>query len=111
MFDRLCLSNEPIPSTLVQDDPSYAEIVEEFVKGLAGRLEMLETALRDKDFAQLTAAAHQLKGAGGGYGYSVLTEKAAQLESLAKALAIDDCASALEELKQLCRRVVVGGSG
>ena len=108
MFDQPRLSNDPIPSTLVQDDASYAEIVEEFVKGLAGRLETLETALRDKDFAQLTAAAHQLKGAGGGYGFPQITDAAAVLESALREDAdADVIEDALQQLGQVLKAVEV----
>lgn len=97
---------DPIGSALTAEDPSFADIVMQFVDGLSGRLAIMEQALRTSDLDALRVAAHQLKGSGGGYGYPVLTEEAAKLESLAKSGAVDDCASKLAELKELCSRVV-----
>ena len=101
-------AEERIASELVQEDASFADIVVQFVEGLSNRLTTMEDALRAADFDALRAAAHQLKGSGGGYGYPILTEHAAELEKLARVKAVDDCSKEIEELKQLCARVVVG---
>ena len=97
----------PIGSELIKDDPSFADIVQEFVNGLSERLAVMETAVSHSDFEALRVAAHQLKGSGGGYGYPVLSERAAVLERHARAEAIDNCADAVSELKDVCSRVVV----
>ncbi len=102
---------ESISSELIEEDPSFAGIVVQFVDGLERRLETMEQALRVTDFDALRIAAHQLKGSGGGYGYPLLTKEAAKLESFAKDGMLDDCASALASLKELCTRVVVSADG
>ena len=98
---------ELIGSELVQEDASYADIVVQFVDGLSGRLTTMEDALREADFEALRAAAHKLKGSGGGYGYPILTELARRLEKEAKAKSLDACARQVDELKELSKRVVV----
>ena len=45
----------------------------------------MSKALANNGFEELRRLSHQLKGAGGGYGYTSLTEKARQLEDAAKA--------------------------
>jgi len=100
---------DPISSDLVKEDPSYADIVVQFVEGLNERLSTMENALTGSDFEALRVAAHQLKGSGGGYGYPVLTQHAAELEQLARQASLDLCATELEELKELCARIVVSG--
>ena len=107
MTEHLQTPNGPIGSELMKEDPSYADIVVQFVEGLSSRLATMEEALSASDFSALRVAAHQLKGSGGGYGYPVLTERAAKLEQHAKASLVDQCGEELEELKQLCARVVV----
>ena len=82
-------------------------VVPAFVDGLKGRVSAMETAARDGDFEALRASAHQLKGSGGGYGYPILTERAAVLEQEAKEQAAEQCLAALEGLKQVCDRIVV----
>jgi len=96
-----------IGSELVREDASFADIVTQFVAGLSERLTRMENAIRQADFDALRMAAHQLKGSGGGYGYPILTERATQLEKYARSHALDQCADALAELKEICRRVVV----
>ena len=98
---------EPIVSELVQEDASFADIVLQFVEGLSDRISTMEDALRAADFEALRGAAHQLKGSGGGYGYPVLTQCAAELERNAKSHSFEDCAQHLDGLKQVCSRVVV----
>ncbi|MEK6677479.1 MAG: Hpt domain-containing protein [Planctomycetota bacterium] len=97
----------PIASTLVLEDPSFTDLVEQFIDALPERIANMIRATRAADFDALRVAAHQLKGSGGGYGYSVLTECAAKLEGSAKKQAMDDCIKSLEELQNLCARVVV----
>lgn len=97
----------PIGSELVREDPSFSDIVQEFVNGLSGRLSAMENAILAADFDALRVAAHQLKGSGGGYGYPILSERAAALERHARAQAIKNCEEAVGELKEVCSRLVV----
>jgi len=96
-----------IGSELVQEDPSFADIVVQFVEGLSRRVATLEEAVSAADFDALRIAAHQLKGSGGGYGYPALSDQAAKLEHEAKEHALEDCIESFKTLKQLCERVVV----
>ncbi len=107
MTDEQQLPEEPIGSELLRDDPSFADIVLQFVDGLGDRLAKMEEAIAAADFEELRVAAHQLKGSGGGYGYPALSNQAADLERHARAKVLENCAEALEVLKKLCQRVVV----
>lgn len=99
---------QPITSLLVQDDPSFADLVEDFVEGLQERVEAMRVAADKNDCESLGSLAHQLRGAGGGHGYPVLTEKAGILETSAKNASIDECRQQVDELVAICKRVVVG---
>ena len=59
-------------------------MVEQFVQRLADRLDELERALADGDFAQLTTVAHWLKGSAGTLGLHEFTAPAAELEQAAR---------------------------
>lgn len=107
MADRNQNQDGDIESDLVREDASFAELVMQFVAGLSERVTRMEEAIRAADFNALQVAAHQLKGSGGGYGYPILTERAAQLERHARNHALDQCVEAIEELKDICERVVV----
>lgn len=107
MADEKKTTGDPIESELLLEDCSFAEIIDDFVEGLDGRLRSMFDAIRAADFEALQNAAHQLKGSGGGYGYPSLSVQAAKLERHAKTRVLEECTTALEELKGLCDRVVV----
>lgn len=96
-----------ILSELVQSDPSYADLVEEFVAGLDDRVHSMGQSLADGQFDTLKSLAHQLKGSGGGHGYQILTEVAATLEEQARNQELQACQTSLEELTSIVSRVVV----
>ncbi|MGD2111672.1 MAG: Hpt domain-containing protein [Phycisphaerae bacterium] len=96
-----------IPSSLVQDDPSLEQLVLDFLDGLRKRLDSMQDAIRDQDFASLQTAAHQLKGSGGSYGYPIITRCAAELEEHAKTAALEDCQTALARLREMSNRLAV----
>jgi HPt (histidine-containing phosphotransfer) domain-containing protein len=70
---------EPIRSQY-EDDADMLELVLEFASALPSRIQRLEELLAQGDFEELERMAHQLKGAGGGYGFPQITEVAAVLE-------------------------------
>ena len=67
-----------------ENDPDMLEIVREFASELPARIAKLEAHLAANDMRALQTLAHQLKGAGGGYGFPQITELAASLESALK---------------------------
>ncbi len=74
---------DPIRS-IYEDDPDMIEIVREFADELPSRAEAVEALLRQADLGELQRLVHQLKGAGGGYGFAAVTEVAAALEQALK---------------------------
>ena len=62
--------------------PGTAKLVERFLAGLPQRVAALQAALSANELGQLKTLAHQLKGAAGGYGFTAISQSAAQLESL-----------------------------
>ncbi|WP_455200709.1 ATP-binding protein [Kaarinaea lacus] len=73
-------SSDPIFSTLLNEDPTFSDLVEKFVSELPDMLTKLNCAYEDKDWVTLKDGLHNLKGMGGGFGYSVLTELAGKAE-------------------------------
>jgi PAS domain S-box-containing protein len=94
------------------DDQDMADIVADFVSGLMGRFGDLSAAHESGDLDQVVTMAHQLKGAGGGYGYPAVTTAAAKVEQLAheKNADIEQRLAAINELSLVCQRVVAGQS-
>ena len=86
-------------------DPDYAELLEGFLSELPKRISVLEAALAASDMELLTRFAHQLKGAAGGYGYSIITDAAKDVEQSAKARGERDVLrKQVDALVDLCRR-------
>ncbi len=90
------------------DDPEIAEIIPEFVESLDGQLRAIRQAVSGKSFDDVRRAAHKLKGAGGGYGYPVLTDVAAAVEKHAKAGDADALSGAMEHLTAVCCGIRAG---
>ena len=73
------MAHEPIRS-IFENDPDMMEIVRDFAVALPERRRSLQALLEANNLDALQVAAHQLKGAGGGYGFQPITDTAARLE-------------------------------
>jgi HPt (histidine-containing phosphotransfer) domain-containing protein len=71
---------DKLVSDLLVDDPDVFDLVEEFVEGLSRRLNDFRRAFEQLDWESLARLAHQLKGAGGSYGYADLSRLAKTME-------------------------------
>ncbi len=88
-------------SQLLQEDPDLRDIVEEFVRGLPGRMEEIREAFDQLDWQQLAMLAHRLKGASGSYGYPDLSALAAAMERGFKAQQAEDLGQWLGQFEAL----------
>ncbi|MCY2931668.1 MAG: ATP-binding protein [Planctomycetota bacterium] len=101
------VSDEVIHS-LFHDDPDMNGIITEFVDHLPQRLVEMRQAADNSQWDVLQRLAHQVKGAGGSYGYACLTEVARELESLAKDEDAEAAMLALNNLTRLCEQIRMG---
>jgi HPt (histidine-containing phosphotransfer) domain-containing protein len=90
------------------NDPDMIEIIGQFVKHLDDFVTDMTGALDNNCYEELRRLAHQLKGAGGGYGYQSLTDAARTLEDAAKQQDREAATLAMSELNELCRAVNAG---
>jgi HPt (histidine-containing phosphotransfer) domain-containing protein len=90
-----------IVSELLLDDPEMYDLVEEFVNSLADRATELRQAYEQLDWDYLTTLAHQLKGAGGSYGYAELSELCATMETAFRTHSADEFAAWITQLERL----------
>lgn len=97
----------PLKSTL-SEDPDMAELVEFFVEDMTERVETIRSAAQENDLGQLRTVAHQLKGAGTGYGFEPITLCAGTLEHMIDgadpATDTESLRSQIDELINLCQR-------
>ena len=87
------------------DDTDLVELIDEFVVGLAADIESMRKVLEDSDYDGLRRLAHQMKGAGGSYGYPMLTETAKTIEKAAKEEDVKAGTQALDRFEVLCQAV------
>ena len=98
-------SNNPLKSEFA-DDPDMKEILAEFVAQLPLQVSRLSEMLSQNNLDDLRRTVHQLKGSGGGYGFSAITEVAARSEQGIKAAApLETVAAQVQSLIELIRRV------
>ena len=97
-------------------DPDMAELVGLFLSELPDRVAALRGAWETRELGQLRRMAHQLKGAGAGYGFAPIGEAAGKLEkglascqSVSAEKALDTVSKQLSELVDLCTRACAGG--
>ena len=98
---------EPLRSEYA-DDPDLAGVLETFVAGLPTQIQAMREALSNAHHEELKRRAHQLKGAGGSYGYPTLTEVAGTLEQAARDRDMEAAQLALSALAELCRAIAAG---
>jgi signal transduction histidine kinase/DNA-binding response OmpR family regulator len=96
---------EKLRSTFAAD-PDMQELIRSFVSRLPKRVERMMELIRAHDLEQLRQVVHQLKGAGGGYGFGDITRHAADVEKMIKTGAeLDAVAGQIQMLVKLLERV------
>lgn len=94
-------------------DPDMTELIAMFVDEMPEKVRSLDALWQSRDLDSLKRVAHQLKGAGGGYGFSMVSTAAGKLEDILKTtLASPDpdarltmIQSEVHSLISLCQRV------
>lgn len=103
---RLADAGPPVHSSLA-DDGDLAELLRAFADTIPQKLETVRALHREGEVEQLRAWSHQLKGAGGGYGFSGLSETAAELERACRANDADRITQAVDRLVDYMNRIEV----
>jgi len=100
-----------ITSQLLEKEPEFLDLVEVFVQRLPATIANIGRLFDERKWPQLRKEVHELKGMGGGFGYPVLTELAAKIESQIAAENQDAVKSLLLELDGVRDCIVLGMSG
>jgi signal transduction histidine kinase/HPt (histidine-containing phosphotransfer) domain-containing protein/ActR/RegA family two-component response regulator len=97
---------EPLLSEFASD-ACIAPMLKDFVKGVAAQIAEASELARTGERKKLGALAHQLKGAGGGYGYAAITDSAGRLEKLAPDASLESLLECTAELTELVQRAEI----
>lgn len=95
--------SEPLVSTL-GGDPDLAELIDEYVAALAGRMQEIERALAAGDRKRVELLAHQIVGSAGMHGFVTIGETARRVEMAASGGSPELLAESVRELGALCAR-------
>lgn len=96
---------EPIFSTLT-DDRSMTDLIRAFVSEMPPRVRNLEKALIKEDDKTMMSLVRNLKAEGTSYGFEVLTDQAAKIETaLIKGASVHNVHKDIEDLLKLCLKV------
>lgn len=87
------------------DDADFREILDAFVDAIPQRCRSLSELHRSGSLEELGREAHQLKGAGGGYGFAEISAAGAELHQACRAQDAVQVARCLSELLELLARV------
>jgi CheY-like chemotaxis protein/HPt (histidine-containing phosphotransfer) domain-containing protein len=88
------------------DDEAMKDVLQEFVADLPGHVRRMTDLLEAQRLDDLRKLTHQLKGAGGGYGFFAITDYAARAEqSIKTQAALDRVRAGVNELVELIRSV------
>ncbi len=102
---------ESIPDIIYsefREDDDLVDIINDFVTSLGADIKKMQETFDKRDYDNLRRFAHQIKGAGGSYGYQILTETAKKLEDAAKNRDASSITTTLEEIDTLCHSIVRG---
>ena len=101
-------SSDPAIHSVFGSDSDMAGIIAEFVGKMPQRLAEMREAAHNSQWDALHRLAHQMKGAGGSYGYASLTDAARELESHARPEDAEAAIRALDHLGHLCEKIQAG---
>ena len=100
-------SQQPIYSRLGGSE-KLGPVVDKFIEKLNSQLPVIEKAVADKDYAEIGALAHWLKGSGGTVGFDELRDPAKALEDNAKVENDAFIIQNLEQIKSIAQRLKSG---
>lgn len=102
----LTSSGRPIRSTFA-DDADFAELLQLFAETIAEKRSTVRELQQKGAVEELRVWAHQLKGAGGGYGFPALSEAAAELEQSCETPQTDRITRAVDRVIDYLNRIEV----
>ena len=92
---------------IVTVDPDLGELIPGFLENRGKDVKLLREALAKSDCRVMQSIGHSLKGVGGGYGFTGLSELGAQIETAAKGGDIQALAGHIARVADYLQRVQV----
>ncbi|MBI2798760.1 MAG: Hpt domain-containing protein [Gammaproteobacteria bacterium] len=90
---------------VVKIDPDIEDLIPGFLANRRRDVDSLKSLVANEDYAAVRVIGHSMKGAGGGYGFDVITEIGDTIESAALRVDGDAIMAAAAELADYLARV------
>ena len=90
---------------VVEIDPDLEDLIPQFLDNCRGHVEKLAAAVGGGDFETIRFLGHEMKGAGGGYGFQGISEIGGRLESAAVNRDTATAQTCIEQLSEYLLRV------
>lgn len=97
-----------ITSSLLIEEPQIIELVDAFLVRIPEILDMINDALLNEDWDEFSDQIHQMKGLGGAFGYSILTEISQKIEFVLTTHDYKQVNDLTENLNKLCAQAIAG---
>jgi HPt (histidine-containing phosphotransfer) domain-containing protein len=101
------MSDSSAERIVVTIDPDLEEILPVFFSVRRKDIEAIAELLEQGDFARIRIIGHNIKGAGGGFGFDAISEMGQRIESAAERGAAADILACIAELADYLQRVEV----
>lgn len=92
---------------LVEVSKDLESLIPDYIAAMNQSLVYLESLLNDKKFEELKKEAHTMKGHGGAYGFTYISEMGSLIESFAKEEKANLIQKCLNELKNYMGRIKI----
>ncbi len=92
---------------IVKVDPDLEDIIPGFLQNRQGDIEAALDALEKSDYETIRILGHNMKGAGGGYGFEVITDIGSAIEEAAKNNDADEIRKSLGELSTYLEQIEI----
>ena len=102
------MSSQFITSSLLENEPDLIDLVDKFISRLPGMRDDILKFHDEKDWSSFLNLIHQLKGVGGGYGYTMITDICASIEIACKDEDYAKVKQQLDEFINMSEQVLAG---
>ena len=100
--------NTPIVSSLLEEEPDIADLLQEFTDRLPAMIEAIRGSLDRQDKDELARQIHNLKGVSGNYGYTALFELCQEMELEIDANRLSTLSDMLNRADKIIDRIRLG---
>ena len=90
---------------IIQVDADLEDLIPGFLENRNTDIEALRTELENSQYENLRSIGHSIKGVGGGYGFDLMSQIGAEIESAAKESDGDLIREKIEQLDDYLKRV------